>query len=750
LKGKAYNVVGDVDAATTQLRQDFEQVKSVLSQLTLEKVDELVQICSALQKWMRFLSTDVSKEIVELDRVMQQAKKWKNKAAGHDGLQHRFPFAEKTYRSFNDLVRVIDQLRKTHGTELDGMGINLPEIVAVGTESAGKSSVMEMIAGQPFFPRHEGTCTRLPFRLRFMHSKTNVCSVSFEGVAGPLSTAAEVQNRIAAITKQRTDNKDVSTEELVLKIEMGDVPELTLVDLPGLIGTTYASEGQSLREKVRNLVKSYVSKPHAIVLAIAAANTRLRDSEVFGMEKELGAEDRTIGLLTKCDLATDKRWKLEDKLGKKLAEASTEEQEKAGFIPLKRGYYAMICRDTENMDRSEELEQNQEAIVSVKNREAQAFDEIIRDPDARKRCGVDTVYNVLVKLLEQYIVETWKPDAMRKIAVKIAETRLAMQGLRFSDRYPQDPPPSSEANTVKYKQEVQVRVKTFNHILYLVACSELEMKLLKKVPKEPSDTPTGFAQFKVELQKFGDQLMASFKDVQKTIWASIHCVLASHIGTKDLPHLRSLIVQYIGGQLTSWFKEETDRLQVLLDIEGVDPIDDQGPYRMLVNPMIQSIVLQLSGETECSICHQDMHTGKLLEVYQCCGKHFHFDCIAPQSFYPRSSCPLCRANVTTPATLVTPVTSAFGTGLQQELPKWNVKHLHEARKRLLEQMKRSIAVVVRKIATIKLDNELGETLAGPLLEETLEMQERRRTLQEKLSILESVQEEIDQWSSMKK
>jgi len=685
LKGKAYNVVGDVDTATTQLRQDFEQVKSVLSQLTLEKVDELVQICSALQKWMRFLSTDVSKEIVELDRVMQQAKKWKNKAAGHDGLQHRFPFAEKTYRSFNDLVRVIDQLRKTHGTELDGMGINLPEIVAVGTESAGKSSVMEMIAGQPFFPRHEGTCTRLPFRLRFMHSKTNVCSVSFEGVAGPLSTAAEVQNRIAAITKQRTDNKDVSTEELVLKIEMGDVPELTLVDLPGLIGTTYATEGQNLREKVRSLVKSYVSKPHAIVLAVAAANTRLRDSEVFGMVKELGAEDRTIGLLTKCDLATDKRWKLEDKLGKKLAEASTEEQEKAGFIPLKRGYYGMICRDTENTDRSEELEQNQEAIVCVKNREAQAFDEIIRDPDARKRCGVDTVYNVLVKLLEQYIVETWKPDAMRKIAVKIAETRLAMQGLRFSDRYPQDPPPSSEANTVKYKQEVQDRVKTFSHILYLVACSELETKLLNKVPKQPSDTPTGFAQFKVELQKFGDQLIASFKDVQKAIWASIDCVLASHIGTKDLPNLRSLIVQYIVGQLTAWVKEETDRLQVVLDVEGVDPINDQGLYRMPVNPKIQSILLKLSDETECSICHQDMNTEKRLEVFQCCGKHFHVDCIAQVlARYPscQLSCPLCRANVTSPATPVTPMTSVFGTGLQQELPKWKVKHLHEAQKRL--------------------------------------------------------------------
>merc|ERR1719426_511547 len=101
---------------------------------------------------------------------------------------------------------------------------------------------------------------------------------------------------------------------------MGNVPELTLVDLPGLTGTAYASEGRDVKEKVRKLVMSYVQKPHAIVLAVAAANTRLRDSEVFGMVKELGAEDRTIGLLTKCDLALDDRYKLQDKIGGALGE----------------------------------------------------------------------------------------------------------------------------------------------------------------------------------------------------------------------------------------------------------------------------------------------------------------------------------------------------------------------------------------------------------------------------------------------
>merc|ERR1719221_1633614 len=226
-------------------------------------------------------------------------------------MRHFFPFARTTFQTIEDLFRCVDHLQQVYGKDLLGMGIELPMIVAVGNESAGKSSVMEMIAGQPFFPRQEGTCTRLPFRLQFRRSETP--GVSFQDLEhSPCKSPQEVQQLIAKVTKERTNHKDISTKELVLNIAMNDVPDLTLVDLPGLIGTTYASENRDLKQKVQ--------QPHAIVLAVAAANTRLRDSEIWSIVKELGAEDRTIGLLTKCDLASDKRWRLEDKIGPRLSE----------------------------------------------------------------------------------------------------------------------------------------------------------------------------------------------------------------------------------------------------------------------------------------------------------------------------------------------------------------------------------------------------------------------------------------------
>jgi len=94
-----------------------------------------------------------------------------------------------------------------------------------------------------------------------------------------------------------------------------------------------------------------------------------RDNEVFGIVKELGAEDRTIGLLTKCDLAQEKRWRLDDKIGNGLRNATSEDQEKTGFVPLKRGFYGMICRDTEEAGRTAEAEQTSEAIQRVKVQE---------------------------------------------------------------------------------------------------------------------------------------------------------------------------------------------------------------------------------------------------------------------------------------------------------------------------------------------------------------------------------------------
>ena len=63
------------------------------------------------------------------------------------------------------LINLVDKLRDI-GVE---QFIELPKICVLGTQSAGKSSVLESVVGLDCLPRSEGLCTRRPLELRLNH-----------------------------------------------------------------------------------------------------------------------------------------------------------------------------------------------------------------------------------------------------------------------------------------------------------------------------------------------------------------------------------------------------------------------------------------------------------------------------------------------------------------------------------------------------------------------------------------------------
>ncbi len=54
------------------------------------------------------------------------------------------------------VIKVVDDLRDVGLQQI----ISLPRIVVVGSQSAGKSSVLESIVGYDFLPRGDGVVTR--------------------------------------------------------------------------------------------------------------------------------------------------------------------------------------------------------------------------------------------------------------------------------------------------------------------------------------------------------------------------------------------------------------------------------------------------------------------------------------------------------------------------------------------------------------------------------------------------------------
>jgi ABC-type branched-subunit amino acid transport system ATPase component len=51
--------------------------------------------------------------------------------------------------------------------------ISLPRIAVLGSQSAGKSSVLESIVGIDFLPRGSGVVTRRPLEMRLTHLHDN-------------------------------------------------------------------------------------------------------------------------------------------------------------------------------------------------------------------------------------------------------------------------------------------------------------------------------------------------------------------------------------------------------------------------------------------------------------------------------------------------------------------------------------------------------------------------------------------------
>ena len=64
--------------------------------------------------------------------------------------------------SFKKLVHLVDKLRDIGLNE----HISMPWIAVLGSQSSGKSSLLESIVGLNFLPRGSGVVTRRPLELR--------------------------------------------------------------------------------------------------------------------------------------------------------------------------------------------------------------------------------------------------------------------------------------------------------------------------------------------------------------------------------------------------------------------------------------------------------------------------------------------------------------------------------------------------------------------------------------------------------
>ena len=115
--------------------------------------------------------------------------------------------------------------------------MELPQIVVIGSQSSGKSSVLESIVGKDFLPRGRGIVTRCPLvlQLRRTNNKTVEWAEFLHQPGRKLTDFTEVRDEITNHTnKLAGDTKGVTDEPISLTIFSYKVVDLTMVDLPGI------------------------------------------------------------------------------------------------------------------------------------------------------------------------------------------------------------------------------------------------------------------------------------------------------------------------------------------------------------------------------------------------------------------------------------------------------------------------------------------------------------------------------------
>ncbi|KAJ7104290.1 P-loop containing nucleoside triphosphate hydrolase protein [Mycena belliarum] len=186
--------------------------------------------------------------------------------------------------------------------------LKLPSIVVIGSQSSGKSSVLEAIVGHEFLPKGNNMVTRRPIELTLVHTfstdgKTPVEYGEFPALGlGKITDFSDIQRILTDLNLAVPASECVSNDPIDLRIYSPLVPDLTLIDLPGYIQLASLDQPESLKEKIAALCEKYIREPN-IVLAVCAADVDLANSPALRASRKVDPLGlRTIGVITKMDL----------------------------------------------------------------------------------------------------------------------------------------------------------------------------------------------------------------------------------------------------------------------------------------------------------------------------------------------------------------------------------------------------------------------------------------------------------------
>ncbi|PAV90945.1 hypothetical protein WR25_12928 [Diploscapter pachys] len=201
-------------------------------------------------------------------------------------------------------------------TRFNMKGTSLPRIVVVGTESTGKTSLINRIVNKDFLPSGTGIVTRMPIKIglvrtplddpRRKESKVKRDDwAEIEHDSKIYTDFNEVSDRLREIMNQQA-GAGVSNTPIVVHVYSESALNLSLVDLPGLVINQIAGQEKNIPEQIERMVTSYISDPNTIILCVLPANVPPSNWKARNVvDKVDPSGERTLAALTQIDAMVD-------------------------------------------------------------------------------------------------------------------------------------------------------------------------------------------------------------------------------------------------------------------------------------------------------------------------------------------------------------------------------------------------------------------------------------------------------------
>eukprot|EP01033_Poteriospumella_lacustris_P018129 gene18129-13012_t len=295
--------------------------------------------------------------------------------------------------------------------DIKSLDLKVAQVVALGMESHGKSTLLERLIGLPLFPKDRQRCTICPIRVHLRRkASTQIAEVFIRN----LKTKVELHKRSVAmdvICKAVDDLMKTaltlepgqgiaSNHEIVINFSSPSMPNLDLLDLPGLVGSSCGAGSNNFAEQTYALAERVIREEssHSIFLLVVDVRAQVNHSRAAELVRAHSIESQTVGVFTKldCFMSEDDS---DDTLMRKVCDSELLTTHGwCGCISRKPALVPAMDRE---VDRLAAMTKSEKSLLEQP---------LYRDMVQLGKVGMAALRGRVLTLFEDFLCHTWIPN----------------------------------------------------------------------------------------------------------------------------------------------------------------------------------------------------------------------------------------------------------------------------------------------------------------------------------------------------